>query len=245
MNLPRMIVFDYGHTLCYEASFDNLRGTDAIMKYAVYNHSGLSNEAIALFSQDLFNGNARIARKADIEVNNILTNHFIYDYLQIGFSLSPEEIEMVFWDNAAKGVPMKNIDNALRYLADNRIRSAVLSNIAFCGNNLKRRINELLPDHTFEFIIATGDYVYRKPNKLIFDLALRKAGLTADEVWFCGDSVAFDLDGAYNAGMYPVWYHSEIDCFYRDKSLDTRPSYDHLYIRDWDELISMLEKTKK
>jgi len=32
---PKMILFDYGHTLLYEPENSNLRGTEAVMRYAV------------------------------------------------------------------------------------------------------------------------------------------------------------------------------------------------------------------
>ena len=33
LNKPKMILFDYGHTLLYEPGFDTLRGVEAIFKY--------------------------------------------------------------------------------------------------------------------------------------------------------------------------------------------------------------------
>ncbi len=32
-NKPKMILFDYGHTLLYEPGFDTSRGVEAIFKY--------------------------------------------------------------------------------------------------------------------------------------------------------------------------------------------------------------------
>ena len=37
MKKPQMILFDYGQTLVNEASFDGVKGTAAVMKYAVAN----------------------------------------------------------------------------------------------------------------------------------------------------------------------------------------------------------------
>ena len=245
MRKPKMIIFDYGHTLCHEADFDGVRGTEAIMKHAVQNRNNLNAKEISAFSDSLFNGIAKDVRNASIEIHNLIYEKFMYEYLQISFDLPQYQIEQIFWDNAAPGVPMPNADKALDCLKNCGIRSGVVSNIAFSGANLANRLDRLFPGNTFEFIIASSEYMFRKPNRMLFELALRKADLPAEEVWFCGDSTDFDIAGAYNAGIFPVWYHSTIECSYRDKSLDFQPDYAHLYIRDWLELIEVLENTEK
>ena len=126
-------------------------------------------------------------------------------------------------------------------MIDNAIRSGVISNIGFSGHALKNRINRLLPDNRFEFIIASSEYMVRKPNPLIFRLALSKANLSADEVCYCGDNTENDVMGAYGAGIFPVWYHSLIQNDWRDETLDKKPECEHLYINDWLELIDVLE----
>lgn len=68
------------------------------------------------------------------------------------------------------------------------------------------RINKLLPENTFEFIVTSSDFMFRKPNKRIFDLALEKAELQPDEVWYIGDQYECGVQGSLNAGLQPVWY---------------------------------------
>ena len=241
MTRPKMIIFDYGHTICYEPGFDGVRGNEAVMKLAVKNKMNLSAAEVSAFADNFYNGIGQIARDMDIEVKNLISERFMYEYLQIGFDLPPGEVERVFWDNASPGATMPNIDKVLDYLKKNGIRSGVISNISFSGENLKNRIDGLLPDNEFEFIIASSEYVFRKPNKMIFELALRKAELSAEDVWYCGDNTKCDVAGAAGAGIFPVWFHSNLDCDYREKALDVRPEQEHLYIREWLELIEALE----
>ena len=136
---------------------------------------------------------------------------------------------------------MPNIENLLDYLNDHAIRSGVISNISFSGNALSSRINRLLPNNRFEFIIASSEYMVRKPSPLIFRLALSKAGLPGDQVWYCGDDPEKDVMGASECGLYPVWYHSLIPNDLRDRSHDEKPDCEHLFIHDWLELIDVLE----
>ena len=88
--------------------------------------------------------------------------------------------------------------------------------------------------------MTSSDYIFRKPNPILFEIALRKAGLPASEVWYCGDNPEKDIEGASAVGIFPVYYDNDIE-----KSLDriaeTKPKCEHLYIKEWDELIRILK----
>lgn len=241
MRRPRMILFDYGHTLVHEPGFDGVRGTEAVLRHAVRNPRGCTAEEVGAFANSLY-GRAGAVRELGYEVHNLIMERFMYEYLQIEFDIPPSEVERIFWDNAAPGDPMPYVGEMLAYLREHGIRSGVISNIGFSGAALENRLKRILPDHKFEFVIASSEYAFRKPEKMIFELALRKADLPGEDVWFCGDSTKFDVAGAAGVGVFPVWYHSHLECFYRDKSLDVRPDIEHLYIRDWRELTGVLER---
>ena len=132
----------------------------------------------------------------------------------------------------------------LDYLSSNGIRSAVISNIGWSGNALCERLNRLLPNNRFEFVIASSEYMFRKPEPLLFELALRKAELNAGEVWYCGDNPQADIEGASGLGIFPVWYDNALECDYRDKSNETESMCEHLHIHEWNEMIEVLERLK-
>lgn len=90
----------------------------------------------------------------------------------------------------------------------------MVSNLGFCGKALKDRIDGMVPGHRFEFILASSEYLFRKPNKRIFELALEKAKLSPEEVWYIGDDYECDILGARSTGIYPVWYLGAIDMPY-------------------------------
>lgn len=241
MYKPKMVLFDYGHTLLSEPAYNRLSGQKAVMKYVTRNPQKLTSEQVAQLSADLFHGICTKVLEASADLHNLNFQKLLYEYLQIEFSIRYEEIEQVFWKGCSYGAKMPNIETLLDYLHKQNIRTGVISNIGFSGNALTSRINRLLPDNRFEFIIASSEYIVRKPSPIIFELALRKANLPADEVWFCGDDTRCDVDGAHSAGIYPVWYHSLIPNDFRDKQLDPKSNCEHLYINDWLELIDVLE----
>jgi putative hydrolase of the HAD superfamily len=241
MRTPKMILFDYGHTLLHEPGFDMLHGMQSLMPYVSKNPRNFTAEQINDFYGKLFNGIISDVRELGADFNLQNSDKLVYEYLQLEFSISSEEREQVLWDAVSYGAKMPNVEKMLAYLRKSKIRSGVISNIGWSGNALKKRIDRLLPNNNFEFIIASSEYIVRKPNPMIFELALHKADLSADEVWFCGDNVQCDVEGANVAGIFPVWYLNSAPDNFKQPSI--QPSCKHLFISDWLELLDALKRT--
>ena len=71
-------------------------------------------------------------------------------------------------------------------------------------------------------------------RKRIFELALQRAGLEPEDVWYIGDQYKADVEGARNAKITPVWYVGASDLPYEEKD-------DVLTVRSWAELKECLE----
>jgi putative hydrolase of the HAD superfamily len=78
MRKPKMILFDYGNSIAYEARFDGVRGTSAIMKYAVRNENNLSAEETSRFADELYFGPCKRVRDIDIEFHNHAFQKLLY-----------------------------------------------------------------------------------------------------------------------------------------------------------------------
>lgn len=170
-----MILFDYGHTLIYEPEFDGICGTKAVMEHALKNTDNLTVDVINKRSLEMFEDIGKTVRSQGMEIHNQMFQRLLYESLGIELSLTPLECERIFWDNASPGKAMPYAEDMLDYLESQSIRTGVISNIAFSGEALKDRLDKLLPNNHFEFVIASSEYVYRKPNPLIFEVALQKA----------------------------------------------------------------------
>lgn len=207
---PKMILFDYGQTLVNEKKFDGIAGCRAVLQYATknkYNRTAEEVQAAAdAINFELGRFDPKRRHLFQIEVPNHMFTAFLYQSMGIELSLTSKEIDRTFWDAASPGVPTDGIENFLDFLKEQNIRTGVISNITYCGEIVEERINNLLPYHNFECILATSEYLFRKPNKRIFELALEKAGLHPEDVWYIGDSYQCDVVGARNAGLFPVWY---------------------------------------
>lgn len=242
MNKPKMILFDYGNTLLCEPIIDTLHGEEALFTYIKSNKNNLTPKQVNEFADELFSKTQEV-RNIGYEIHELQFQRFLYEYLEIELSISLIEAERVFWDNVSIGECMPNAEKMLEYINANGIRSGVISNISFSGEALADRINRLLPQNKFEFIIASSEYMFRKPSPMLFELALKKAGLDAENVWFCGDNIKADVEGAAAVGIFPIWYEDELmENPWRGQDKRIIPNCDHLHIHDWMELIAVLEE---
>jgi len=128
----------------------------------------------------------------------------------------------------------------LASLREKKIKTGVISNMGFSGTTLRRRLEKTFPEHSFDFVLSSADYLLRKPEKRIFDLALHKAGCEAREAWFLGDNLRCDIAGSAAAGLRPIYYSLDLGDAYREpQNVDHLPDY--LRVNDWQELIDILE----
>lgn len=244
MTRPEMIMFDYGYTLSFEPDFDPLKDCKLVYDYITENPENISFENF----HDTIKTIISKAKKEsgsllEIPIYQILK--VALEYMNLTLSVPLEEIEEKLWANLAENMIMPNIDLLLEYLHSAGIRTAVISNLCFSGKVLKKQIDKILPDNHFEFILSSNDYLFRKPDNTMFDIALRKAGLTADKVWYCGDTAKTDVYGANGVGIFPVLYNGKY--IYDEKLSSKHPKdiaipFEYLSINDWGDLIKILEQ---
>ena len=244
MKMTKMVLFDYGQTLIAEQKFDGVKGTEAVLQYATRNKYHLSAEQVQAkaneINQELGRFDPKKRHLFQIEIPNTMFTPYLYESQGIEIALSNAEIDTVFWNAAAPGTPTEGIKDFLDYLKNKGIRTGVISNISYNPSVVAERINRLLLDNTFEFIITSSNFLFRKPNKRIFDLALEKAQLRPDEVWYIGDQYECDVKGSLNAGMFPIWYIGALDLPYTVEEVHSLDK-NILTVTDWNELRQRME----
>lgn len=237
---PEMIIFDYGHTLLYEPDWDSMRGNIELFKHISKNPDNVTVDDYQRVINEVYGKVMEVRENENCDISAVVADRTAAELLNIAFDLTPLEHEIVFWTAATRGAVMPEADKMLHYLNEKKIRTGVISNIAWSGEALKDRINRLLPNNRFEFIISSSDYMFRKPDKILFEIALNKAGLPSEKVWYCGDNPKADVEGAAGTGIFPVWYDNDIDSEYKDSGY--MPQCEYLHIKDWCEMIKILDK---
>src|SRR4051794_32296509 len=57
----------------------------------------------------------------------------------------------------------------------------------------------------FDVVIVSGEAGVAKPDRRVFELALRKLGGEPSTAWYVGDNIVNDVGGAQSAGWTAVW----------------------------------------
>jgi putative hydrolase of the HAD superfamily len=208
---PLGIIFDLGGTIIKYSSSSFLRGTERVLRYAIKNPKNATAEEIQRYADELNKDLLERREKVMMEYNCICFQRYIYDSFGIEFSKTYDELEKIFCDGAFDGKCCDGISELLDVLNKHNIKVGALSNSSFSGESLRFELRKYSGekdfDSRFSFIISTADYCFRKPDKRIFDLAIKKMGLPPEELWFIGDSIEYDIKGAVRAGLNPIWYN--------------------------------------
>lgn len=61
--------------------------------------------------------------------------------------------------------------------------------------------------HLFHHIVTATDVGAAKPDRQIFDVAIQKSGVKAEEILHVGDHPVTDIDGGRQAGMKTAWFN--------------------------------------
>lgn len=241
MKKPEMIIFDYGHTLLYEPNHSTSAGNAAIYPYIAKNPNNISLEEFDRTCTEVF---AQIRKsRGGLEIHEFAVLRTFYELMGIELSVSLPEAERIIWEGISIGAAMPQVKELLAYLREQGIRTGVISNICFSGNAMKQRLERVLPEHKFEFVLTSSEYAFRKPHPAMFQIALRKAGLTADKVWYCGDDFGADVMGAHGVGMFPVLYEcKDVELFLPVVNEQPECDFEYLYIHNWNEMMDVLKQ---
>ncbi|HOX38178.1 MAG TPA: HAD family hydrolase [Candidatus Brocadiia bacterium] len=105
--------------------------------------------------------------------------------------------------------------------------------------NQRMTLDSLGLTRFFTHIIVSGDEGIHKPDKRIFLRALEKAGVTAQETIYVGDTPKMDIPGARQVGITVVWFYS------RRKSLPPGSPNPDYTITSIPELIDIVRNRKR
>lgn len=240
MRKPKMILFDYGHTLAWEPDTDFVRGERAVFRHVVENPRGVSPEEASKLGTEIWLAQ-RAARHSGVELHEHQQLRLKYDALGLTFDLPMNELEKLLWTETTPGEAMPGAVDMLAALRARGIRTGVISNLGWSCEALTDRLTRLL-GHEFEMVLVSSEYGMRKPHPLLFQAALSLAGLEAGDVWFCGDQIEADIYGAQGVGMFPVQYEcATVPNGFAYKNEGLTIEGEHLHIRHWNELMRALD----
>jgi HAD superfamily hydrolase (TIGR01662 family) len=104
-----------------------------------------------------------------------------------------------------------DVPGTLAELARRGYRLASITNRGYGGPKFWEEVREFGLDKAFEEIVVSCDVGYLKPHPRIYQYALEKMRLEADECVMVGDSMRADVEGSKTVGMTAVWRRPPLD----------------------------------
>jgi putative hydrolase of the HAD superfamily len=234
MRRPSAILFDLWGTLISSEPFDPARGNAALLE-GCDNPRGATLEQVMELTNRIVASTTPREDHSALEFTVASLNSMVSDAFGLRFRGTAEDAAWRFWNAALVVRPIEGVQELLPRIRAEGIRMGVVSNSSFPSVVLERELSRQALRDPFEFVISSADYGVRKPDPLIFEVALRRLGMDASQAWFAGDNVGYDIIGAHAAGLFPVAYNP------------TTPIPEHVgvhaVIREWGQLLALIDAT--
>ncbi len=249
-SLPQAVLFDYGDTIMEIAGRSRRRGIEAVLAHAenldaaVETVSGGSYESLveelADFGRGLDFRFETLCAKHNLEYRQLDFHRLLYGRYGINFRTDEDDLEWLYWDASLELKPEDGLPGVLEAMRSRGTRMAVISNTSFRGFVLERELERQNLMQYFEFVIASSDFGVRKPDPLLYEVALKRMQLQPSSAWYAGNMTSVDCAGAVAAGMRPVWYAApDLKAGSYDRELSKLPA-ESIVIRDWTDLATSL-----
>jgi putative hydrolase of the HAD superfamily len=119
-------------------------------------------------------------------------------------TVSPEQALQTLARAFSVGFKLKNYGDSLPALRALQVKNMQLGVISNIGEQIDTYLDKSGFTDYFTYKVTSFEAGCDKPQPQIFQLALKRAGVTADEALFVGDQYDLDVVGARSAGITPI-----------------------------------------
>ena len=204
---PRALLLDLGGTILREDGFDFAAGHRRLFELAGAEPRPEDLRAYAARARALSDDIQPRRMESSIEFGTPRMTRLLALEFGLRFSQSDDELELAFWRAGMTMTPEPGITEALQAARARGLPLGVVSNTAFSSHVLCDELTRHGLLEPLSFVLASNDLGFRKPHPAIFQAAAARLSLGPEEIWFLGDSLAFDVEGAEAVGMTPIWYN--------------------------------------
>lgn len=230
----KVFVFDFWDTLI-KYDYDGLKAYSAILARSISNPNKVSPQQLLDAVKKTF-----IEIRAEsklLEVKFADVHKLVHDMLDLKFSVTYQELEDIFINNAYSLSEHPHASTLLKYLVENDYRMALLSNTTLQASTVKAILAKAFPMIKFEPLIVSSDVVFKKPHPKIYQLMLKKLNVLPQLVYFVGDNIEYDVIGPTTAGMFAFYYN------HHDAKIN-RADINYYEVKSLLDIINYLEEEK-
>jgi putative hydrolase of the HAD superfamily len=231
MRKPDAILFDLWGTLINSVDFDPRKGHAAVLE-TCGNPKRFSLDDVMDLGQRVVSSTVAREEEVALEFTQASLLRIVADAFDLRPRLSLEESELLFWRASLQVSLIDGVTELLGEIQASGMPMGVVSNSSFAGPTLEQELTVQGIRSFFQFVISSADYGVRKPDPIIFEVALRRLGMEPGRVWFAGDNVVYDIIGARRAGIFPVAFNPR-------KGIPDEVG-EHAVITSWSQLFPLL-----
>ena len=224
---PEMVLFDVGGTLFKDGKFNAEAGLEKLRLSSVNPNVTTAKELVYYWDEFL-------SRLSDFEKSFEISLSSVLKYVTMNtglkFDVSVHEQEEIFDRYNSDRTVIAGVKDLLFTLDKLGIRKAVISNNMMSGESLVLSLKHWIPEVDFEFCLTSADLLFKKPDKSLFETAIKYANLKPDECMYCGDGFIPDVTGSLNCGMKSVLYDEKSNIGFEFKKHDDK---DYIVINDY------------
>ena len=115
------------------------------------------------------------------------------------------ELYDVYWNFFLESMmPYDGAEDFLRGLKNSGAKISTCTDMT--AHIQYRKLAQLGLDKYIDFMVTSEETGFEKPAPIMFNFALKKMNVRADEAAFFGDSLDRDIEGAAAVGIAPFWF---------------------------------------
>jgi putative hydrolase of the HAD superfamily len=153
-----------------------------------------------------------------------VTNRTLAESIELKYSTYKDELTGFF----------PNTEDVLQRLRERNIKLVLVTNGE--GETQREKISRFCLERYFTTCLIEGELGYGKPDPRVYQTALSRLAVSADEAWMIGNDLQYDLSGSKELGIFSVW------CDFEKKGLPSGSKViPDKIIRDIAELLPLID----
>jgi len=231
----KAVVFDFIGTL---TSVKNYSLEASTLKL----HKAIVEAGFSVDEEDFLRAYSRAHEKYRLiryeELVEVTNGVWISDALNcLGFKTGPADARVktavnVFFEDYLSSLELNPCARRMLVRLSKRYKLGLISNFTYAPV-IYAALRKLGVNRFFSAVLVSEDVGWRKPNRKIFQEALRRLGVKAEETVYVGDSPVEDIGGGAAAGMGTIFVPSQ---FYTLENLHESHTKPDLIVKDICEL---------
>jgi HAD superfamily hydrolase (TIGR01549 family) len=227
------ILFDRGNTLVQFGETDYDAGQKFILA-SVQPPNAVDAASLDRFEDEFFERLDFYREHANLECNLLHYYELMARYFGIQFDKSYEELCRRYHFVAERISIMSRAQHVLAELKRAGVHLGLVTNTSLPHSIIVEEFQRLSLYDYFDTVVCSSEIVFRKPDRAMFDVALRALKVSPEEAMFVGDDYFADVVGAHKVGMKTVWLNPK----HNPVPGEVKPDYD---IAGLEEILELTE----